>query len=59
MTTLLIILLGAFLPYSPLAVPLGFVPLPGSFWAFMALTLVCYVGLTQLVKTWLIRKSWV
>jgi len=59
MTTLLIMLIGAVLPYSPLAAPLGFVPLPGLFWVFLALTLICYVGLTQLVKTWLIRKSWV
>jgi Mg2+-importing ATPase len=59
MTTLLIMLVGAVLPYSPLAAPLGFVPLPPLFWAFLALTLLCYVGLTQLIKTWLIRKSWV
>jgi Mg2+-importing ATPase len=59
MTTLLIMLIGAVLPYSPLAAPLGFVPLPPLFWAFLALTLLCYVGLTQLIKTWLIRKSWV
>jgi Mg2+-importing ATPase len=59
MTTLLIIALGAYLPYSPLAGPLGFVPLPGLFWLFLLGTLLCYVGLTQLVKTWLIRKAWV
>jgi Mg2+-importing ATPase len=59
MTTLLIMLIGAVLPYSPLAAPLGFVPLPGLFWVFLAATLVCYVALTQLIKTWLIRKSWV
>ena len=27
--------------------------------ALLAVTLVCYVGLTQVIKTWLIRKSWV
>jgi Mg2+-importing ATPase len=59
MTTLLIMAIGAGLPYSPLAAPLGFVPLPLLFWPFLVLTLICYVGLTQMIKTWLIRKSWV
>jgi Mg2+-importing ATPase len=59
MTTILIMLIGAILPYSPLAGPLGFVPLPWLFWVLLALTLVCYVALTQVIKTWLIRKAWV
>jgi Mg2+-importing ATPase len=59
MTTLLIMAIGAYLPYSPVAAPLGFVPLPGRFWLFLLATLLCYVALTQVVKTWLIRKSWV
>jgi len=59
MTTILIMAIGAYLPYSPLAAPLGFVPLPPLFWLILLATLLCYVGLTQLVKTWLIRKSWV
>jgi P-type Mg2+ transporter len=59
MTTLVIMGIGAYLPFSPLAAWLGFVPLPPLFWGFLALTLVCYVGLTQLVKNWLVRKSWV
>ena len=59
MTTLLIMAIGAYLPYSPLAPALGFVPLPPLFWPILLLTLACYVGLTQLIKTWLIRKAWV
>ena len=59
MTTLLIIAFGAWLPYSPLASALGFVPLPPLYWLFLAATLLCYVGLTQVVKMWLIRKAWV
>ncbi len=59
LTTLLIMGVGACLPYSPLAAPLGFVPLPILFWPLLLLTLACYVGLTQLIKTWLIRKAWV
>ncbi len=59
MTTLLIMGVGAYLPYSPLALRLGFVPLPAVFWPLLLGTLLCYVALTQAVKTWLIRKSWV
>jgi Mg2+-importing ATPase len=59
MTTLLIMAIGSYLPYSPLASALGFVPLPSLYWAILVGTLLCYVGLTQLVKTWLIRKAWV
>ena len=59
MTTLLIMVVGAWLPYSPLATALGFVPLPPLFWGLLLLTLLCYVALTQVIKTWLIRRSWV
>jgi P-type Mg2+ transporter len=59
MTTLVIMAVGAWLPYSPLATALGFVPLPVAYWGFLVVTLLCYVGLTQVIKMWLIRKSWV
>jgi Mg2+-importing ATPase len=59
MTTLLIMAFGAWLPFSPLAPALGFVPLPPLFWVLLLVTLLCYVGLTQIIKMWLIRKSWV
>jgi Mg2+-importing ATPase len=59
MTTLFIMGVGAYLPYSPLASTLGFVPLPPLYWLLLAATLLCYVGLTQVIKTWLIRKAWV
>ena len=55
----LIMAFGAYLPYSPLASALGFVALPVLYWPILLATLVCYVGLTQLIKMWLIRKSWV
>ena len=59
MTTLLIMAFGAYLPYSPLASTLGFVPLPPLFWAILLVTLLCYVALTQVIKAWLNRKGWV
>jgi Mg2+-importing ATPase len=59
MTTLLIMAFGAWLPFSPLAPALGFVPLPPLYWLLLLVTLLCYVGLTQLIKMWLVRKAWV
>jgi hypothetical protein len=38
---------------------LGFVPVPAMYWPLLLATLLCYVGLTQLIKTWLLRKGWV
>ncbi len=59
MTTILIMGIGAYLPFSPLAKPLGFVPLPWQFWPILLATLLCYVGLTQLIKMWLVRRNWI
>src|SRR3984957_12113014 len=59
LTTILIMAVGAYLPFSPLAKALGFVPLPWQFWPILAGTLICYVGLTQLIKMWLLRKKWI
>ena len=52
-------IVGAWLPFSPIGLALGFVPLPGLFWPLVMLTLLVYVILTQLVKVWLIRKAWI
>jgi Mg2+-importing ATPase len=49
-TTVGITLLGAALPYTPLAGPLSFVPLPVSFLAFVAAATATYLLLVQLVK---------
>ena len=59
MTTLAIMGVGALLPFSPLAQYLGFVPLPWQFWPLLAITLICYVGLTQLIKQWMVKKNWI
>jgi Mg2+-importing ATPase len=57
-TTLVIMAVSAWLPYSPFGLMLGFVPLPAFYWPILFLTLLCYVVLTQLVKMWLIKKKW-
>src|SRR5271170_5918500 len=59
MTTILIMAIGAYLPFSPLATSLGFVPLPWQFWPILAATLLCYLALTQLIKMWLVRRNWI
>ena len=59
LTTVLIMAIGAYLPYSPLAATLGFVPLPGLYWPLLVVTLVCYVALTQTVKAWLLKRLWI
>jgi P-type Mg2+ transporter len=58
-TTLAIMAFGMWLPYSPLAFALGFTHLPGLYWPILLLTLLSYVGLTQIIKVWLLRKHWI
>jgi magnesium-transporting ATPase (P-type) len=52
----IIVALGAGLTVSPLAGALGFVQVPPLFWLLLAMILVCYVVLTQWIKTWFIRR---
>ena len=58
-TSAAIMLIGAWIPVSPIGLWLGFVPLPRLFWPPLLLTLVAYIALTQVVKTWLARKRWI
>ncbi len=55
-TSLIIVAVGALLTVSPLADTLGFVALPPFYWLLLAVMLLCCMMLTQLVKTWFIRK---
>jgi len=59
LTTLSIMAFGMWLPYSPLAPSLGLTHLPGLYWPILMLTLLAYVGLTQVIKVWLLRKKWI
>jgi len=58
-TTLSIMAFGAWLPYSPLASALGFTHLPRLYWPILMLTLLSYMGLTQIIKVWLLRRHWI
>jgi Mg2+-importing ATPase len=55
-TSIIIVAVGAYLPFSPLAGWLGFTPLPLSYWLWLVGMLLCYVVLTQLIKVWFVRK---
>ncbi len=55
-TSLVIVAVGAWLTVSPLARALGFVPLPPLYWLLLAMMLLGYVILTQLVKTWFYHR---
>jgi Mg2+-importing ATPase len=59
LTTLSIMAFGMWLPYSPLASSLGFAPLPLLYWPILMLTLLTYMGLTQVTKVWLLSKKWI
>ncbi len=59
MTSAAIMLVGAWLPSSPIGSWLGLVPLLPLYWPLLLLTLLLYVGLTQLLKVWLVRKLWI
>ena len=58
-TTIGIMLVGLWLPSSPLRSALGFRHLPPLYWPLLALTLLAYVVLTQGVKTWLHHRRWI
>ena len=58
-TTVVIMMVGVWLPFSPLGPWLGLTTLPSLYWPLLGLTLFCYVCLTQVVKMWLVRKAWV
>ncbi len=56
LTTLSVMAIGAWLPYSPFARTFGFVPLPLSYWGWIALFLLTYSVLTHAVKQWFYKR---
>ena len=55
LSSVVIVILGAWLTVSPLAPTLGFVPLPSLYWVILAPILAGYILVAQLVKQWLTR----
>jgi Mg2+-importing ATPase len=56
LTTLTIMAVGSWLPYSPFASALGLVPLPAVYWIWIAGFLLTYAILTHGVKTWFFNR---
>ena len=56
LTTLAVMAIAAWLPYSPLAATLGMVPLPASYWLWIAGFLATYAVMTHFVKTWFFAR---
>ncbi len=54
--TLVVMAIGIALPFSPLGPGLGLVPLPAAYFAWLVLILLAYGCLTQVVKTWFVRR---
>lgn len=54
--TVVVMALGVYLPFSPLAGVFGFVSVPGSYFPFLALTLAAYCVATQIMKVFYIRR---
>ena len=51
--------IGVAISFTPIGTYLGFTAPPPLYWPLLALTLLCYVVLTQLVKVWLLRRKWI
>ena len=50
------VLVGGIYFLAPLAGTLGFVAPPPLYWPLLVATLLCYIVLTQFVKTWFVKK---
>ena len=54
-TTMVISGIGLWLPVSPFARTLSFVTLPPLYFVFLVVTLISYIVLTQIAKTWYVN----
>jgi Mg2+-importing ATPase len=57
-TTVGVVLAGTLLPFTPLATALGFVPLPATFFVFLAVATLTYLALVEAVKRRVLRRLW-
>ncbi|MDR0232477.1 MAG: magnesium-translocating P-type ATPase [Dysgonamonadaceae bacterium] len=51
-----IMAIGIVIPFTALGARIGLVALPWSFFPWLILTLLCYCGLTQIIKQWYVRR---
>ncbi len=58
-TSLSIMVFGAWLPYSPVGPALGLSRLPGLYWPILMAILLAYMALTQTIKVWLLGRHWI
>lgn len=56
LTNLCVVAFGIILPHSPLAKVLGFTPLPGKFYLFLAAVVVTYLLIVEVVKHSVFRR---
>ncbi|HEY6865079.1 MAG TPA: cation transporting ATPase C-terminal domain-containing protein, partial [Burkholderiales bacterium] len=54
--TVAVCVFAGWLPFSPFAPLFGFAPLPAAYGFALAAILACYLGLTQALKTALVRR---
>ena len=55
--TLTCVAIGAALPFSPLADPLGFTALPAAYFAFLAGSVALYLVIVEFTKQWFYRAA--
>jgi Mg2+-importing ATPase len=55
-TTLLVVIIGAVLPFTRAAAALGFAPLPPAFFGFLTLVTATYLVVVELVKRKVMRR---
>jgi Mg2+-importing ATPase len=56
-TVIAVAAIGMVIPFTPFAPVLGFVPLPASFFVFVALATAVYLGVVEIAKHALIRHG--
>jgi Mg2+-importing ATPase len=54
-TTILVVAAGLVIPFTPIAPTLGFVPLPGMYFAFLSVATITYLAFVEVVKRRLMR----
>jgi Mg2+-importing ATPase len=55
-TTVAVVIVGLLLPFSPVAGPLGFVPLPAAYFLFLGAATLTYLVLVEIAKRALVRR---